>query len=40
MHNDVSLPFKSFVSPMVANLEDADGAVREAAKTALIELFR
>ncbi|EMC96660.1 hypothetical protein BAUCODRAFT_54026, partial [Baudoinia panamericana UAMH 10762] len=39
MHRDESMPFKSYVSAMVARLEDSDGSVREAAKTALIELF-
>ncbi|WPG97296.1 protein stu1 [Acrodontium crateriforme] len=39
MHFDEAMPFKSYVSPMVACLEDADGNVREAAKTALIDLF-
>jgi CLIP-associating protein 1/2 len=39
MNRDESLPFKSFVPLIVANLEDHDGAVRDAAKGALIELF-
>ena len=40
MHNNEGLPFKSFVPYLVANLEDSDGAVRESAKTAVVELFR
>lgn len=40
MHKDEGMPFKVYVAPMVACLEDADGGVREAAKNALIELFR
>ncbi|KAK4972910.1 suppressor of tub2 mutation [Elasticomyces elasticus] len=39
MHKDEAMPFKSYVGPMVARLEDADGTVREAAKAAIIELF-
>ena len=39
MHRDEGLPFKGYVSAIVACVEDADGSVREAAKTALIELF-
>ncbi|KAK5118786.1 hypothetical protein LTR85_007992 [Meristemomyces frigidus] len=39
MHRDEAMPFKSYVSDMVARLEDADGNVRETGKTALIELF-
>ncbi|KAK5112268.1 hypothetical protein LTR62_004429 [Meristemomyces frigidus] len=39
MHQEENMPFKSYVSPMVARLEDSDGNVREAAKTALVELF-
>nr|POE94550.1 protein stu1 [Quercus suber] len=39
MHREEAMPFKSYVAPVVARLEDADGTVREAAKTALIELF-
>lgn len=40
MSQDAQLQFKSFVPPMVASLEDADGIVRDAAKNALVELFR
>ncbi|KAK3109746.1 suppressor of tub2 mutation, partial [Teratosphaeriaceae sp. CCFEE 6253] len=39
MHQDEAMPFKSYVGPMVARLEDSDGSVREAAKAAVIELF-
>ncbi|KAK0832361.1 suppressor of tub2 mutation [Friedmanniomyces endolithicus] len=39
MHGEEAMPFKSYVSPMVARLEDADGTVRDAAKAAIIELF-
>jgi CLIP-associating protein 1/2 len=40
MNREESLPFKSFVPLMVANLEDHDGAVRDSAKSALVDLFR
>lgn len=40
MNHEASLPFKAFVPHMVVNLEDADGAVRDSAKSALIELFK
>lgn len=39
MHNEEAMPFKGYVSSIVARLEDADGTVREAAKAVLIELF-
>lgn len=39
MHRDEAMPFKSYVSSIVARLEDSDGNVRETAKTGLIELF-
>ncbi|KAK6435520.1 suppressor of tub2 mutation [Oleoguttula sp. CCFEE 5521] len=39
MHRDDNMPFKSFVAPIVACLEDSDGQVREAGKNALVELF-
>ncbi|TKA24878.1 hypothetical protein B0A50_06607 [Salinomyces thailandicus] len=39
MHRDENMPFKSYTSYMVARLEDADGTVREAAKTSLVALF-
>jgi len=40
MHCDESMPFKSYTSAVVARLEDADGTVRDAAKTVLVELFK
>jgi len=40
MHTEQGLQFRSFVPHMVECLEDADGGVREAAKTNLIDLFR
>lgn len=40
MHEEVQLQFKSFVPSVVACLEDADGNVRDAAKSAVVELFR
>ncbi|KAI5250142.1 hypothetical protein E4T42_05013 [Aureobasidium subglaciale] len=40
MNHDEALPFKTFVPLMVANLEDHDGAIRDSAKSALIDLFR
>lgn len=39
MHKEEGMPFKGYVSSMVARLEDADGNTREAAKAALVELF-
>ena len=38
MHEESSLPFKSFVPVLVVCLEDADGSVREAAKSAVVPL--
>ncbi|KAG9663366.1 hypothetical protein KCU76_g18907, partial [Aureobasidium melanogenum] len=40
MNREEALPFKSFVPLMVVNLEDHDGAVRDSAKSALVDLFR
>ncbi|KAF2870852.1 clasp N terminal-domain-containing protein [Massariosphaeria phaeospora] len=40
MNQTESLPFRSYVPQLVANLEDADAGVRETAKTAAVELFR
>lgn len=40
MNKTESLPFRSFVPLLVANLEDADAGVRETAKIAVVELFR
>lgn len=39
-HQEEQLQFKGFVPHMVTCLEDSDGAVRDAAKSALVELFR
>jgi CLIP-associating protein 1/2 len=39
MHQEENMPFKAYVSPMVARLADSDAAVQEAAKSVLIELF-
>lgn len=39
MHAQHGLQFRGFVPPMIECLENADGAVRETAKTAIIELF-
>lgn len=40
MHAEQGLQFRSFVPHMVGCLEDADSNVREAAKAALVELFK
>ncbi|KAL9057094.1 MAG: hypothetical protein Q9162_002528 [Coniocarpon cinnabarinum] len=40
MHTEESLPFKSFVPPLVDCLNHADGTIRERAKLTLIDLFR
>lgn len=40
MHKADGFLLRSFVPPLVAGLEDADGVVREAAKAAVVELFR
>lgn len=40
MNKTESLPFRTYVPQLVANLEDADAGVREHAKTAVVELFR
>ncbi|KAF2771977.1 ARM repeat-containing protein [Teratosphaeria nubilosa] len=39
MHRDESMPFKAYTQAIVARLEDSDGTVREAAKTAVVDLF-
>jgi len=39
MHAEHNLQFRNFVPPMVECLENADGVVRETAKTTIIELF-
>lgn len=40
MHRDEALPFKAFVPNLVLSLEDSDGTVRDAAKSAIVDLFR
>ncbi|KAI9816318.1 MAG: suppressor of tub2 mutation [Phylliscum demangeonii] len=40
MHKDHGLQFRSFVPNLVSGLEDADGMVRDTAKSTVIELFR
>jgi hypothetical protein len=40
MSKEQGLQFKPFVPRLVEALEDADGAVRETAKMAVVELFR
>ena len=40
MHKEAAMPFKSYVGSLVARVEDSDGTVRDAARTALVELFR
>ena len=40
MHQEHGLQFRTYVPTLVELLEDADGMVREAAKSTVIELFR
>ncbi|KAI1821946.1 clasp N terminal-domain-containing protein [Xylaria intraflava] len=40
MHKDQGLPFRAYVPTLMELLEDADGMVRDAAKSTVIELFR
>ncbi|KAM7183780.1 protein STU1 [Rhypophila sp. PSN 637] len=40
MHQESGLQFRSYVPTLMELLEDADGMVREAAKSTVIELFR
>lgn len=40
MHKEQSLPFRGYVPTLMELLEDADGMVRDAAKSTVIELFR
>jgi hypothetical protein len=40
MHQDNGLQFRSYVPTLMELLEDADGMVRDAAKSTVIELFR
>ncbi|KAF1942252.1 hypothetical protein EJ02DRAFT_422333 [Clathrospora elynae] len=39
MNKNEGLPFKSYSNQLVANLEDADAGVRDAAKKAVVDLF-
>jgi CLIP-associating protein 1/2 len=40
MHKENGLQFRGYVPLLMELLEDADGMVRDAAKTTVIELFR
>lgn len=40
MHQENGLQFRSYVPTLMELLEDADGMVRDAAKSTVIELFR
>lgn len=40
MHKEQGLPFRSYVPTLMELLEDADGMVRDTAKSTVIELFR
>ncbi|CAJ2512898.1 Uu.00g010170.m01.CDS01 [Anthostomella pinea] len=40
MHNENGLQFRAYVPTLMELLEDADGMVRDTAKTTVIELFR
>ncbi|KAK5660417.1 hypothetical protein OQA88_12960 [Cercophora sp. LCS_1] len=40
MHQETGLPFRAYVPTLMELLEDADGMVRDAAKSTVIELFR
>lgn len=40
MHQEHNLQFRSYVPTLMELLEDADGMVRDTAKTTVIELFR
>ncbi|KAI1807620.1 ARM repeat-containing protein [Daldinia bambusicola] len=40
MHKDHGLQFRAYVPTLMELLEDADGMIRDAAKTTVIELFR
>jgi CLIP-associating protein 1/2 len=40
MHAEHALPFRAYVPNLMELLEDADGMVRDAAKSTVIELFR
>lgn len=40
MHKEHGLQFRSYVPTLMELLEDADGMIRDAAKSTVIELFR
>ncbi len=40
MHGESGFQFRSYVPTLMELLEDADGMVRDAAKSTVIELFR
>jgi hypothetical protein len=40
MHQESGLQFRSYVPTLMELLEDADGMVRDTAKSVVIELFR
>lgn len=40
MHKEHSLQFRAYVPAMIELLEDADGMVRDKAKSVVIELFQ
>lgn len=40
MHKDQGLQFRAYVPALMELLEDADGMVRDATKSTVIELFR
>lgn len=40
MHQEHGLQFRGYVPTLMELLEDADGMVREAAKSTVIELFK
>ena len=40
MHQEKGLPFRGYVPQLMELLEDADGMVRDTAKTTVIELFK
>lgn len=40
MHNDHGMPFRAYVPSLMELLEDADGMVRDCAKSTVIQLFR
>lgn len=40
MHKENGLQFRAYVPTLMELLEDADGMIRDAAKSTVIELFR